>query len=40
VAAAGDTTSSRNVQLQRICEHTYEVRLSAAVGQEPDLGLA
>jgi predicted ATPase with chaperone activity len=44
VAAAGGTTSSRNILLQRICEPTCELRLSAAVSapvaQEPDVGLA
>jgi hypothetical protein len=34
------TTWSRNIQLQRICERTCQVRLSAPVSQEPDLGSA
>jgi hypothetical protein len=32
-------TPSRSIRMQRICERTYEVRLSAAVGQEPEVGL-
>jgi hypothetical protein len=35
---------SPNIQMQRICERTCELRLSdavsAPVGQEPDVGLA
>jgi hypothetical protein len=34
------TDLSRNIRMQRICEHTCEVRLSAPVGQEPDVGQA
>lgn len=34
------TTWSRTFQVQRICQHTCEVQLSAAVGQDPDLGSA
>jgi hypothetical protein len=33
-------TPSRTIQMQRKCKRTWEVRLSAAVGQEPDVGLA
>jgi hypothetical protein len=33
-------TPSRNIQMQRISEHTCEVRLSAALGQEPEAELA
>ena len=29
---------SRSIQMQRICERTYEVRLSAPVGQKPEVG--
>jgi len=29
-------TPSRNIQMQRISERTYEVRLSTSVGQEPE----
>jgi hypothetical protein len=32
------TRRSRTFQVQRICQHTCEVQLSAAVGQDPDLG--
>ena len=32
------TVLSRSSRMQRICEHTCEVRLSAPVGQEPDVG--
>jgi hypothetical protein len=31
-------TASRSIQMQRICERTYEVRLSAPVGQKPEVG--
>ena len=38
------TQRSRNVQMQRTCERTYELRLCAAVsapvGQGPDIGSA
>jgi hypothetical protein len=30
-------TQSRTLEMQRICERTCEVRLSAPVGQEPGL---
>jgi hypothetical protein len=33
-------TPSRNIHMQRISELSCELRLSAAVGQEPDVGLA
>jgi hypothetical protein len=31
------SASSRNIQLQRISERTYELRLSAGVSEEPDV---
>jgi hypothetical protein len=33
-------TPSRNIQMQRIYERASQVRLSAPVGQEPEIGLA
>jgi hypothetical protein len=33
-------TSLHSLEMQRICERTCEVRLSASVGQEPDVGSA
>ena len=38
-AAPAGSALSRSIRMQRICERAYEVRLSAAVGQEPEVGL-